>query len=556
MEYQNSFPILRRLIAPHPSIKDVGEQRRASLLAGFGLAIAPLTLAATIAGYVTRSQEGYSQFGTLLALSLCIASTATYLVSRTRLYRIGSFIIAAAFLAITVGLEVVERGPLNETLYSMLPILFVVSIALFDLRGMWILFVATMLSMGIIFTFGPPVGQRAAIQAAGITGSIAVLSIVVVAYRDSVEKARLAEMAALNREVTASRDQLELRVQERTADLNQRNATLEVYAKQLEAISKVARAIATIQDIDVLLPTITRLVSEQFGFYHTGIFLLDERAEYAVLRAANSEGGKRMLKRNHRLRLGTTGIVGFVAARGESRIVLDVGADAVYFNNPDLPATRSEIALPLRSGAQIIGVLDVQSTETNAFHQDDIAVLETLADQVAVAIENARLFSQTRQALAEAQTIYQQYIKQDWSRFARRLENKGYTYDGIRAVPLNEPLPAPQGNALSIPVRIRGMVVGQVAVRPGDPLRQWTQNEVNMARAAAERAGLAIENMRLLTEAQRRAAKEHTIAEVAARISTSASVPEIMRSAAEELGRVLPGSEVVIQFVPKTEEAS
>lgn len=350
----------------------------------------------------------------------------------------------------------------------------------------------------------------------------------------------LAQIAA-NEELLQLKGSLELRVAERTAELERR-------AGQMETIASTARSITAMQELDQLLPSICRIIGERFGFYHTGIFLIDERGEFAVLRAANSPGGQRMLERGHRLRVGTTGIVGAVAGQGQARIALDVGADAVFFNNPDLPETRSEMALPLKIGGQTIGVLDVQSRETGAFKEEDIAVLGVLANQVSVAIENARLFGQTRQALAESQAVYQQYVRQDWARFARGLKYSGYTYDGIRAIPLESEPPASPAHAITIPIQIRGLTIGSVVIQSSNPLRVWTEEEINLARAAAERAGLAIENFRLLTEAQRRAAKERAIGEIAARIGASVDLREIMQTAVEELGRALPAAEVVLQL--------
>jgi GAF domain-containing protein len=356
------------------------------------------------------------------------------------------------------------------------------------------------------------------------------------------------EMRLREQELRFVQSNLEKIVTERTADVDARTQELERYARQMDAVSKVARVIASVQDLDRLLPTITEVVSEQFGFYHTGIFMVDEQTEYAILQAANSEGGQRMLKRGHRLRLGTTGIVGYVAAQEEPRIALDVGADAVYFDNPDLPATRSEMALPLKVSNRTIGVLDVQSTETGAFIQEDITVLTTLANQIAVAIENARLFSQTRQALIESQTVYEDYVKQEWSRFVQQVEHSGYSYDGIKAIPLSAAPEETDPMTVQIPIKIRNVVVGHVSIRANDPLRQWTQDEMGLVQAAAERAGLSIENVRLLGDAQRRAAKERTIGEITSRISGSNEMDSIMQTAVEELGRVLPGSEVILQF--------
>ena len=122
-------------------------------------------------------------------------------------------------------------------------------------------------------------------------------------------------------------------------------------------------------------------MSERFGYYHTGIFLNNETGQYAILQATNSAGGKKMLDREHRLEIGENSIVGYVAQNSRPRIALDVGLDAVYFNNPDLPGTRSEMALPLVVGGQILGALDVQSTESQAFSEEDSSTLQILAEQ-------------------------------------------------------------------------------------------------------------------------------------------------------------------------------
>ena len=149
---------------------------------------------------------------------------------------------------------------------------------------------------------------------------------------------------------------LEQRVAERTQALERR-------AIQLQAAADVGGTAARLRDLDELLRQVTRLISQRFGFYHVGIFLLDERGEYAVLRASNSEGGQRMLTRGHKLKVGQVGIVGYVTGAGEARIALNVGEDIQYFNNPDLPTTQSEMALPLIVGGRILGALDIQSSQ-------------------------------------------------------------------------------------------------------------------------------------------------------------------------------------------------
>ena len=214
---------------------------------------------------------------------------------------------------------------------------------------------------------------------------------------------------------------LESRVAERTADLERRTLEMENNsreterrASQLRAVAMVARAISSIQDLQDLLPNIASVISKEFNFYHAGIFLVDDAKEFAVLVASNSEGGQRMLKRNHKLKIGEVGIVGFSAATGQARIALDTGEDAVYFDNPDLPTTRSEMALPLRVGENVIGILDVQSEQTGAFDEEDIELLSIVADQVSIAIQNARQFQAAQKAAEEAEEVYRRYIRSEW----------------------------------------------------------------------------------------------------------------------------------------------
>jgi putative methionine-R-sulfoxide reductase with GAF domain len=207
---------------------------------------------------------------------------------------------------------------------------------------------------------------------------------------------------------------------------------------------------------------------------------LDEKGENAVLRASNSEGGLRMINRQHNLPVDRHSIVGYSIAHGESRIALDVGTDSVYFNNPDLPETRSEIALPLRVTGRVIGSLDVQSTDTNAFSEEDISVLITLADQVAIAIENARLFGEARTALRESRTLFDRYTQQEWSAFARQARQTGFIFDGKQVLPLDKSVKrettrvvAQTGSlslekesaSIGIPIRLRGQTIGVIDVR-------------------------------------------------------------------------------------------
>ena len=362
-------------------------------------------------------------------------------------------------------------------------------------------------------------------------------------------------------------DDLEKRVEERTAELYWANEKNERRAKQFEAIAHIARTISSTRDLDVLLPQITTTINKEFGFYHVGIFLLDTAREYAVLSAANSEGGKIMLERGHRLRIGETGMVGYVTGTGKPRVALDTGTDAVFFDNPYLPETRSELTLPLRVGDEIIGALDVQSTEPNAFLQDDITILSTLADQVSVAIQNAQQFEQTRKALDESEVLSRQFVQTGWQQFSKSKDLLGIRHTGARAsflrrkngkqkeeglLGMNQPRMNGRETSLSLPIRLHGEVIGSVDVRTPDN-RPWDQDELDIATAIIERAAIAMENARLLAESQKRAAKERIIGEISSKISMQSEISELLKTAAQELGRHLPGADIAVQFHKDTE---
>ena len=342
-----------------------------------------------------------------------------------------------------------------------------------------------------------------------------------------------------NIELQRLQKELEERVETRTTELQ---TTL----SQMQTIAQVSRSIASIQNLDELLTQVTTLISESFGVYHTGIFLLDDRNENAVLQAANSSGGHKMLDRGHRLRIGAEGIVGYVTSRGQARIALDVGEDAVYFDNPDMPETRSEIALPLMIAGKVEGALDLQSTEANAFRDDDIQTLSILADQVATAIQNVRLLEQSLKSAQETEKAYSQMTGQAWGQYSAEKKILGFEYDGAVPRPITEPLK--DDGALAIPLVLRGQTIGKIKLSPSDPNRGWTEDELAKAQAAAERTSLALESARLLEDAQRRAATEQAIGEISAKIGATTKIDEILRSTVQELGIQLGDTEIMLEL--------
>jgi signal transduction histidine kinase/DNA-binding response OmpR family regulator len=344
---------------------------------------------------------------------------------------------------------------------------------------------------------------------------------------------------ALNRMTARLREiieELEQRVTERTRDIRRR-------AAQLEAAAEVARDAAAIRDVEQLLDETVVLISEQFGFYHAGIFLVDDAREYAVLRAASSEGGRRMLDRGHRLRVGEMGIVGDVAASGKPRIALDVGEDAVFFDNPNLPDTRSEMAIPLIVQHEVVGVLDVQSTDAAAFDDEDVAILRTMADQVAVAIENARLLEASRRALEELEIAQEEHVRASWNRMGRL---PAFEYDRVDVRPVDansvpvvdqaidsdevvaEKVPDNGRSTLVAPLRLRDQPIGVISLEDIDEAEAWSGDALQLVEEVSEQVAQALESARLFEEARTRAQQQSVLSDLGRVLSAQLDVDEIL----------------------------
>ena len=346
---------------------------------------------------------------------------------------------------------------------------------------------------------------------------------------------------------------LETRVSVRTAELEKEKRQSDLRARQFETITKVARAISATRNLKELLPQISMAISEQFGFYHVGIFLNDPANQMTVLSAANSEGGQKMLQRSHQLKIGEQGIVGYVTKTGEPRISLDVGVDARYFDNPELPETHSEMALPLKSGDKIIGALDIQSTETSAFTDEDFGSLSALADQVGLAIQNARLFDDSDKKLSEANAIQRQYTRETWSQLPKEEKLSGFRYSIIGANPLTEEEAITSQGDLSdkrtvqVPIILRGETIGTLSVQiPKN--EHFSSDQNDLIRAVAERVALSAENARLFEETTRRAEQERIIADITAKIGASVRTESILRTTAAELSQILEDADIFINL--------
>jgi GAF domain-containing protein len=539
------------LTTPHPHIKNVEELRKAELLSIITFTTSILLAFAMLAGIYN--------FEVLFVLTLITLSS--YLFSRTTYHGLGAYLFTYAFTVMSfLG---VYRGNAVSVIAASTTVELAIIFAsvLLTQRGF---FIQLVVAVGAIITAPmystlPTQETDSFVRTGGVVLAIGFVLYGINRYRARVAKEQLDKVNEANSKLGEMAASQEQRIEERTQELKEASAKLEQRALRLQAITDISQEVVAniTQKPDEVLGRITQTISKKLGYYHVGIFLLDKEDEFAVLRAANSRGGQKMLTRRHQLKVGGTGIVGYVTQSGRPRIALDTSTDVVYFNNPDLPETRSEIALPLKYGEKIIGALDVQSSLSNAFSNEDVDTLSALANQVAVVIKNLQ------------NTEDAKYLVPSVVEFTRKNLQSGYSFqpDGsivANRLPDNNPalqratasgetviLPAtPQHSqsTLAVPVKFRERVVGVIHIESQDEKKKWTDDEIAFVQAISDRAALALENARLLEDSQKRAAKEQAIGEISTKISANTDIEAILRTAVRELGAQISGTQVTVEI--------
>ncbi len=550
--------VWQRLIAPHPSLKAVTDIRRAQLLAALTLLLSiPIVVA------VLFRPGSIGVFFALGAITL-----TSYSLSKTKYYRLGTYLFTYAFTAI--GFIRIYEGTANSiesSIVTTVHIALVFSSVLLSQRGFLGLAVLSTIATftAPLYSNVPVLESESIYRTGGVVFVISAILYSIQIFRAYLDRDQLKELAEANRELKDIKIDLEKRIGARTLELEQANQQVQERATRFQIISEISQELSSNVDqhFQELLNRIAQSISEKLGFYHVGIFLLDENREYAVLRAANSQGGQLMLERRHQLKVGGTGIVGYVSQAGRPRIALDTGSDAVFFNNPDLPQTRSEIALPLKYGAKVIGVLDVQSTLSSAFKDEDANLLSALANQISIVIKN--MLSNERSDSP--------FLSQSHNRSGEQLIHKqkqdGYSYhpDGTistaipasgssldeQAVASGETVMLAQPSkdnpsTLVVPVKFREQVIGLIHIEAVETNRRWTEDEIALVQAISDRAGFALENARLFEETARRAEQEETIARVTTQIGASSDFNRILQTTIQELGQALGASRSFIQL--------
>ncbi len=344
-------------------------------------------------------------------------------------------------------------------------------------------------------------------------------------------------------------DDLESRIASRTRDIS--------------ATQEVGRFAASQRDLQTLLDQVVDLIVEKFpDIYHAQIFLVDNDRENALLRASTGEPGKIMLARGHRLAVGGLSVIGQVTGQGEVVVARDTGTSQVHQRNELLPLTRAELAIPLKVGDVTIGALDVQSRIRDSFGTDESAILQTMADQVAVAIENARLYQESVRRLEEIERVnrgatlstWQEYL---WSQRERQLSSESGIQSGndlsvIRQQAIKENRIIVGGITpnltipIAVPVQLRGQILG--AVEWEIPANDLNENKLQLAQELANRLAISLDNARLFQESQRAAERERVVNNIAARLTPQTEIGDILQTAVREVGQALRAPQVSIRL--------
>jgi len=367
-------------------------------------------------------------------------------------------------------------------------------------------------------------------------------------------------------------------LQVQTRELEMVNTQLTRQASQLRATAEIARIGSSTLDPDTLAREVVNHIQEGFaplGVYFVGLFLLNEAQGNAVLRAATGEAGRLLLEMGYTVEVDETTTVGWSIVHQQARIAQNLQEGSVRLDALPMPHTRSEIALPLRSRGQILGALNVQSTREAAFADASAAILQMTADLVAAAMDNARLLTQTQAALEEAQAAHRRYLIQSWREFlaTRPVSQVDYRQPGVEigdgdllrqtqraavahqrtvaasyaASESEEAACSPQA-ALVVPLKLRGQVIGTMTLHETRRQRPWTADEVALAETIAEQVALTVENLRLLDETQRRAARERLIGEITSRIRETLDVETMLKTAVDEMYQALGVDKIAIRL--------
>ncbi len=536
IDTQEKKTFFKTLIRPHPSIREIGAQRKARFSAILSIAAIIWTLTGIISIIAVQ--------GNLSIVLIISASTVifiiAYVTSRSPYYTWGGIILVSTISLVTLSSLMRGVTDITTTLFSNFPIAFLVGSALFSTSGLISLVLADIIAISIVLvstTSGDYIRDILSLSFLGIG------IIIVSSFYSTTEKERLKETTQTNIKL----ENLSNKLEEHVEHLAKNTLELEEQSSHLKAAAKVSQASASYTDTNKLANEVVDLIRDNFDLYYVGLFLVDNAEKWAVLRAGTGDAGKRMLMRGHKINWGE-GMIGWAIKHKQARIAVDVGADAVQFENPDLPETRSEAAIPLRSRGRVLGALTIQRRKESAFPPKIVSTLQTMADQIAIAFDNAELLTQSKNALEAERRAYGEMSYETWRSLTKSGDIPTYSIsaDGeLKTITgkeniSNEALKiGKDGYSALLPIKIHGKVLGGIQLAKDPSRGAWQQDELELAETLAEQLSISLESARLFEDSQRRATRERIVGETSARIRETLDIERVLETAAIELHKIL-----------------
>jgi GAF domain-containing protein/HAMP domain-containing protein len=333
--------------------------------------------------------------------------------------------------------------------------------------------------------------------------------------------------------------------------------------RDIQATQEVSRFAVTQRDNQSLMNSVVDLIVELFpNIYHAQIFLVDDDDNYAVLQASTGDIGQQLLGRGHRLQVGDVSVIGQVTEDGRVVVARDTAMSETHRKNEFLPETRAELAIPLRTGDRVIGALDVQSKESDSFDGDQIGVFQTMGDQIAVAIENARLYQDSLRQLEALRVTHQQTTGLAWREYMNfRRQQTLASQSGApamgdtrslrdQAILTEEAVVGEETERTTIPfavpIQLRGRTLG--AVEWELPTDEFSADKLLLAQELVNRLAISLDNARLFQESNRAINRERIVNEIAAHLTGQTDIDEILQTAVREVGRALGAPQVNINL--------
>jgi GAF domain-containing protein len=565
--------LIRRLLSP-PVFQDPERTRVARLV----YTVLTIMFGASLLAYLALIFVP-TPVPAFIGITLILLSVlAAFVLLQSGLERAAALVAVTGIWLSSAGLTLISEGVANSGFIAMILVIVIAGLTLGSRAGL--LFAGLSSITGVLILVGKlnhvliepliQLQQPSFLIVAAVIffAAAGLIGLATNSLHEALGQARQNERAQLqaNRELEAIRATLAQQVEQRTSELQQRSG-------YLQAVVEVSQATASILNTSQLMNEAVELIRTQFGLYYVGLFILDPSNEWAILRAGTGKAGQNMIARGHRIQYGA-GMVGWCIANAQPRIAANIEKDSIRLATAELPETRSEAAFPLRSRGRVLGAMTVQSVKPEAFGDTEISTFQSMADQLAIGLDNARLFDESQQSLLEAQQFTQQTSKNAWEAYLHSGINLTYRYDDGQIVshasllPAGVPKPGEsdrstssaalasrrtntgQLDRISLPISVRDQTIGLVHFSKGFAKQSWSEDELAVLNTIVEQLAIALDSSRLYAETQHRAEQERLVGEITSRMRESLDVEAVLQTAAEEIYQSLNLENLVIQLLP------